>query len=129
MYIIKCGRCRAEFKIEFNGVSIKVASCSCGETENLLIAQKAPVAEVPCGDGLGRQFLTADNKVISLGMKIYVRDPDKFEFEDDYILEQTVEAMYLEKGFSEYKGDITIGGEDWEGGNLDCYAAKDNVSA
>ncbi len=80
-------------------------------------------------NGLGRTFMTADNVLILLGMKVYVVNEDKEYFGDDDILEQTVKTLDLVKGFSGYKGEITVGSEDWEGGNLDCYAAKENLSA
>lgn len=102
--------------------------CLCNECYEAW-KKEGRVSKSPPAPGLGRMFMTADNVPILLGMKVYVVNEDKEYFGDDDILEQTIKTLDLAKGFSGYKGDITVGSEDWEGGNLDCYAAKQNLSA
>lgn len=70
---------------------------------------------------------TADGKPIFLGDTIYAFNGDESYWGPHAILTQTVHQMALGATFDDYAGTFTVVGDDWEGGNLDCYASRENV--
>ena len=58
MRVFKCELCGDEVSIKSAG--IKKTGCECGGTKTPLKAQTAPVAEVPCSDGVMVPLLLAD---------------------------------------------------------------------
>jgi hypothetical protein len=45
------------------------------------------------------------------------------------VVDFTVESITSGKAFREYQGDFTICADNWEGGNLDCYATAEEANA
>lgn len=76
---------------------------------------------------LARLPHTADGKPILLGDTIYTVNRDPSYWGDDPILEGNVETVYLGLSFPDYKGQFTVCTDEWESGNLDCWADKANV--
>ena len=88
MYIIRCNRCKAEFNIDYNEIEIKAMMCFCGEREDLLIAQKAPVAKLHCSDGLSAFTNTEKDLINNLDARLKRRG---FSFlATDYITLQDI---------------------------------------
>ena len=70
---------------------------------------------------------TRDGVPIFLGDVVYAENCDQAYFGQEPQIKLTVQSLSLGKSFSEYEGDVTVGGDDWEGGNLDCYSKIENV--
>ncbi|MFT3992507.1 MAG: hypothetical protein QM680_13990 [Luteolibacter sp.] len=90
---------------------------------------KTAQPEVASGDLLARLPQTADGKPIFLGDIVFVENEDMAYFGPEAILELKVESLSVGTSFAEYKGTVTVCGEDLECGNLDCYADKETLCA
>lgn len=88
-----------------------------------------PALVVPCAENIlwSRLAKTKDDYPILLGDTVYFENPDPDHFGDDEVLGRTVNALYQGLSFQQYEGTVTVGAEDWEGGNLECYHHEANV--
>lgn len=76
---------------------------------------------------LKRLPLTNDGLPILPGGKVYCEDPDKIMLRLEDVISMTVSSIHSEVDFDEYQGGYTIGGSDFECGNLDCWSKPDLV--
>jgi hypothetical protein len=90
-------------------------------------AENTPDGGLSSTELLARLPLSADGAPILLGDTVFVENEDTSYFGDEPILELKVMCLSAGVAFDQYKGTVTVGGDDLECGNLDCYANKETL--
>ncbi len=88
--------------------------------------ENTPEGGLPSTELLARLPLSADGAPILLGDTVFVENEDTAYFGDEPILELKVVCLSAGVAF-DYKGTVTVGGDDLECGNMDCYANKETL--